>query len=97
MSWAPHGFVNHLQSQVEFLYEVVKTKIAGNGSMLLLSEAAQRKIVADALKAYQSWKTGVVEDGYRRNGERWGSGTAFNQMDWSDLNEKLLAPIAVPE
>lgn len=93
MTWAPHGFVNGLQSQVELLYQIVRAKVEMPGYSLLLSGAAKRKIVADALSAYQEWKTRVVEDDYRVHGPTAGKETEFNKKDWTDLNEKFLEPI----
>lgn len=83
--WASHGYTNALQRMVELLHayaeEIVNTNPLGIGN--------RRQMTADALSAYQGWKTALVTS------EDRGSQTSFSLKDWTDLNEQLLVGISV--
>jgi len=86
LSWSPHGYVNALQTEVEFLYEAVPF-ITGSDSYLF--GKGERFVVASALIAYQEYKTEVVLERQRVNGRRFGEATGFNKKDWTDRNHLL--------
>jgi len=83
--WASHGYTNALQYTVELLYayaqELINTRPLGI--------ERRRRMIADALSAYQAWKTALVASDGR------GSMTPFGLKDWADLNEQLVAAVSV--
>lgn len=96
-NWAAHGYTNSLQVMVELLHDYVQMQLDDTSSSYLLDNS-DRRIIADALAAYQTWKTAHIAADKARLGEgyqNWGDATGFNQKDWSDLNEKFLGPVAV--
>lgn len=86
VTWAPHGYVNALQTEVEFLYEALPFMTGDTG---YLFGKGERLLVRDALRAYQEYKTKVVQEQQRVNGKDFGSGTEFNKKDWTDRNHLL--------
>ena len=96
-NWAAHGYTNSLQAMVELLYDYVQMQLDDTSNSFLLDKS-DRLIIADALAAYQAWKTAHIAADKARLGEgyeNWGDATGFNQKDWSDLNKKFLGPVAV--
>lgn len=96
-NWADNGYINSLQAMVELLYDYVQDQIDDTSRSFLLS-SGDRRIITDALAAYQAWKTDRIAADKARLGkgyEHWGDATGFNQMDWSDLNVKFLGAVAV--
>lgn len=85
--WSSHGYLNALQTQVEFLYEIIPSLINGDKALIFFGEA---RLIATALTAYQEYKTKVVKEGYKEHGSGWGDSTLFNRTNWADRNEMLL-------
>ena len=81
--WASHGYTNSLQNMVDMLYAYAHHLVATNPSGV----GPTRRIVSDALQAYQNWKAALVASDDR------GSQTYFALKDWADLNEQLLVGV----
>jgi len=86
--WSPHGFLKALQTQVEFLYEVIPSLVFEGHTLIYFGEA---RLIASALRAYQEYKTKVVKLGYENHGTGWGDASLFNRANWADRNEMLLS------
>jgi hypothetical protein len=92
VNWADHGYLNALQSQVEFLYSWVGEAIRDYMSAgLYLMTRGQVELIAEALSSYQVYKTKVIEWQKTEDGELVGANTQFVKMDWTDQNNKLLS------
>ncbi len=91
--WGPQGYVNAIQSQVEFLYGAIPVA----AKKFSFWEKSEAELVTEALEKYQAYKTQLVEEGYRKFGEHWGDSTGFNKADWADRNEIMLAPFTREE
>lgn len=90
--WAAHGFTNSLQAMVELLYDYVKVVIEEDANFLGRHD---RIIVADALTAYQQWKTDHIASEKEKLGyEHWGDESVFSKMNWTDQNEKFLGSLS---
>lgn len=90
VNWAQHGYVNALQAQVSLVFEFAKAIIA---KRVIGVERSEIQMIVTCFESYRSWKTALVQDGYKKNGPGWGDGTEFNKFDWTQLNEILLARI----
>jgi hypothetical protein len=55
----------------------------------------QRQLIAEALRAFQDWKTRYIEaeKDAMGQGPYWGDSTPFNQSDWTRRNEPFLRPV----
>jgi hypothetical protein len=97
-------YLNALQTQASLLYDIVQICVKARDHRYLLPELPARRLIADALAAYQACKThyhdhfvaekvGQGDDRYRD----WGRDTDFVRKDWSDLNAKFLAQLEPAE
>jgi hypothetical protein len=91
-----NALTNTLMAQVEFLFAIVENAIVSNGLPYNLvdeekEEAQIRKIIADALTAFQKWKTEINRNEKKEFGKKWGDATEFVQMDWTKYNKDFLA------
>lgn len=87
--WDGAGFVNSLLDQVSFVYAYVKYLVE-NTKHLPLPNGAELQLYADALQAFQDWKTRLVKAEKDIHGPVWGDAMDFNRAVWTDLNYKLL-------
>lgn len=93
VNWADHGFTNALQAHVSLLHDYVQLIVDCPEDFGWLVQYDVRQLVADALSAYQAWKTRhVAQVKIDMKSDIFGDATGFNKMDWTDLNERLLAP-----
>lgn len=90
VNWAPHGYTNAFQSQVEFLYGFVQMVVDGSYPGYMLEKQAAI-LIAKALDEYQAHKTAICDRGKEINGPNWGTGTGFYKAVWNDLNDKFLS------
>lgn len=94
MNWADHGFTNALQAHVSLLHDYAQLIVDHPEDFGYLVDRDVRQLMADALSAYQTWKTiHIVQVKLEMNSEIFGDATGFNCMDWTDLNDTLLAPL----
>lgn len=94
MPWfSCYGFVNFLQAQVDLLYTLTEVHIKTRTHELCLFSKEEALLIADALQAYQEWKTALGE--YEKS-EGQNITDAFYQKNWTDLNEKLIASVRSP-
>lgn len=91
MDWAPHGFINALQSQVGFLYSVVNQVVESgdNPRPAMFCFPATAKIVVAALKEYQKWKDKLCEDEVFKYGPE-AADDGFFKKNWTDKSEEFL-------
>ena len=89
-SWADHDIINAVQSQASLIYAVI-TFVIKNPNSWVFNNQESTILMTSALRSYQEWKTKYIKKDQKRHGSRWGSGTGFNQMDWTDQNERFLA------
>lgn len=87
------GFANFLQAQVDLLYTLTEIQIKTRTHELCLFSEEEARLIADALQAYQEWKTALGE--YERS-EGQNTQNSFYQKNWADLNEKLIASVRSP-
>lgn len=77
VNWAPHGYVNAVQSQVALLYGIVELYVKNKKGIPIHLDADRRRLIADALSAYQEHKTKIMEEERKEHGESWRSSTVF--------------------
>lgn len=88
-----------LAYQAEFVYSVVGGYLENLHPPIMLWEYAERKLIADALLAFQEWKTALALRGHEPfdhdshfNWEEFKKGaTCACEKDWTKFNERLLA------
>jgi len=94
--WSPVGFRWALLYQAEFLYCVVQGHLE-NRSSLIRWQPAARQLIADALSAFQEWKTALYghepfDHDSHPDLDKLGEGAICAcKKDWAELNERLLA------
>ena len=95
MSWANHGGINALLSQVRFVYmtaEFIVNSLQSQYWKIGIGKNAIEfiKIIAKSLQAFQAWKDAHCQYEEKEHGTGWGSETDFYKKDWCDLNERLM-------
>lgn len=91
-NWASHGYINALIDEVSFVYAFVKY-LVDHPKYFLLSETKEEcMLYAEALSAFQDWKTRLIIAEKAVHGRTWGDATDFNRANWTDLNDLLLNP-----
>lgn len=94
MPWfSLYGFINFLQAQVDLLYTLTEIHIKTRTHELCLFSEKEARLIADALQAYQEWKTALGE--YEKS-EGQNTTNGFYQKNWADLNEKLITSARSP-
>lgn len=90
------SLVNALQSMVSLVHDFAEHCLHNNRFGWIV-EDRELKLFADALQAYQSWKTVYIQvDNKRNNYPRgWGSATKFVTADWSDICHSLMEQAGV--
>ena len=88
ISWAPHGFVNALQSHVELVYAYQEAVI--DQKLLIGPDFDEAVLIAKCLEIYQTWKDVLVGREKIVHGEHWGDASGFNNAKWNKNNEKFL-------
>jgi hypothetical protein len=92
LNWDEHSYINALQAQVSLVYDFVKMTVDDPEPCLTL-EISEVSIIIAALGSYQAWKTAHFVGTNAKLGpkyEGFGESAAFNRMDWTDLNDKLV-------
>lgn len=85
VNWADHGYTNHLQTMVEFLYAAIPVL----SQIKFLFENKELDLIKDAMTAYQGYKTNIVKESQAVHGQNFGSATGFVRKDWTDRNSLL--------
>ena len=91
------GWYTHLlQAQVDLIYDFVGLMIEDHGATFTIDMEEASLIVA-ALSAYQELKTELVGvKGLSPDPSDPGKNPAFSEMDWTDLNDKLMELLQQP-
>jgi hypothetical protein len=94
--WDSPIFTNALMTQVKFLFAIVENAIVSNGLPYNFVDEEKedmqiREIIADALTAFQGWKTEINRNEKKEFGKEWGDATKFVRMDWTKHNKDFLA------
>lgn len=94
LAWTDEAtYSTSFQTMVEFLYDFVKEQLESD-YLLFSIESGARQLIADALSAYQRWKTARIQAERQKLGNKYKplqEEMGHAAKDWSDLNERFLA------
>jgi len=85
VNWADHGYINALQTMVQFVYAAIPTLSQAK----LYFDDRERLLIKNAMVAYQEFKTRIVMEDQKINGRNFGSATEFVCKNWTDRNNLL--------
>ena len=90
VSWAADGYTGSLQAMIEFVYDYVTVQL-NDSQEISLHSPGEKRVITDALRAYQVWKTAFTQAERNRLGnQNFGISSEFNTKDWTDQNELFL-------